>query len=299
MSKIHDIGIAGAGPAGITAAIQLKRSSFEPILFEKDEIGGLLLNANLVENYPGFANGLPGRELVEHFKKHLDKFNIKIIKKEVIKIIPQNDKFEVVTQNENYQFRKVILATGTTPSRMDVKGERENFRDKIFYELKNLPVLKGNEKFIIIGGGDASFDYALNLANKGIHSKILHRNIKFKCLSLLEKRVRKNFKIEIITGAKIRNFQKYGEKIKTNYVCSNEELSEISDYILIAIGRKPNYQILPDGIQINVGKNNETNIPGLYIIGDMVGVYRQVGIAVGSALITAMAINDNLNNVSK
>lgn len=294
-----EIAIIGAGPAGITAGIQLKRASFNPTIFEKNEIGGLLINASLVENYPGFPKGISGIELVEIFKRHIKKSNIKIIKTEVIKIIPKKDYFEIQTQNKNYNFHTVIVATGTIPKRINVIGEKNLYHKKIFYEIKNLPKLNGNENFVIIGSGDVAFDYALNLAGKGISSKILYQKKTLKCLPLLGERAEKEIKIEMCPETKILKFFKKDEKIQTTYNNSDKEFTITSDFVLVAIGRKPNYDILPNSIKPKIGKNGKTEIPGLYLAGDVTKNYRQVGIVVGSGLSTAMDINDYINKVEK
>lgn len=297
MEKINDIGIVGAGPAGITAAIQLKRSSFEPILFEKNEIGGLLLNANFVENYPGFPNGISGKELVRDFKGHLEKLNIKVINKGIKKINLKEDYFELSTLNDNFYFHTVVVAIGTIPNKIDIPGAKKLFRKKLFYEIKNLPLLKGDESFVIIGGGDAAYDYTLNLAERGIHSKILYRNKKLKCLPLLVKRVKENSKIETYPETRVLSFREENKNVNTRYEFNGIKKSIISSYVLVAIGRKPDYSILPESVKPKIGENGRAEIPGLYLIGDVCGGYRQVGIAVGNALSTAMDINDYLDIV--
>lgn len=293
MREINEVAVIGCGVAGITSAIQLKRSDFEPIIFEKSVIGGLLLNANFVENYPGFPSGITGIELVKIFRKHLENLDIKIIKTKVLKINCKNDFFEIKTINGNFYFKVVVVATGTIPKRLDIDGEKNLFKKKLFYEIKNLPPLFGDENFLIVGGGDCAFDYALNLAKKGISSKILYRGKKPKCLPLLKERAKENPKIEIYPETQIFCF-KNDRKIKTNCRTKTKEFTLQSDYVLVAIGRLPNYSILPMQA-LKIEKNGKTSIPGLYLAGDVIGSYRQVGIAVGSALSTAMAINDYLN----
>ena len=115
---MYDVAVIGAGPAGIAASIYLKRAGLDVTLFEKDEIGGLLLNAYLVENYPGFPLGIEGKQLCRLMKRHLKKWNIKPIKKEVKAVIIKKNSFILNAQGSENTFRAVILATGTTPKEL-------------------------------------------------------------------------------------------------------------------------------------------------------------------------------------
>ena len=113
---MYDVVVIGAGPAGISASIQLKRSGIEPLLLEKDETGGLLLNANLVENYPGFPEGINGFALVEKFKKQAKTFGLDFATGTVEKIntVKQNDIsfWQIKTEDKTFNSLSIIVATG-------------------------------------------------------------------------------------------------------------------------------------------------------------------------------------------
>ena len=149
--------IIGAGPAGLSTAIQLKRYDIEPTLLEKEEIGGLLRNANLVENYPGFPSGVPGPELVKLFKKQLENAQIKVYFEKVLELDYKNGLFSIKTNQKKITCRIVVIASGTKPrklSNLDLPTEIENH---IFYEIYPLTQVT-NKKIAIIGAGDAAFD---------------------------------------------------------------------------------------------------------------------------------------------
>ena len=187
---MNDVAIIGAGPAGLSAAVQLKRYNTDILLFEKNLVGGLLRNANLVENYPGFGDGSSGIELVEQFSRHLDKTGLKVNYEEVKEIDYSKDKFFVKTNNKNTACKIVVIATGTKPQKIPGLKITEEICKLIFYEI--YPILKvQNKNIAIIGAGDAAFDYALNLArfNK---VTILNRGNETSCLSLLWERAIKN-----------------------------------------------------------------------------------------------------------
>jgi thioredoxin reductase (NADPH) len=126
--------IIGAGPAGIAASIYLKRAGLEPIFIEKGEIGGLLINANLVENYPGFPEGIRGRDLVEVFKKQLSRLGIKVTKGQVSKVIPKDGHFYITVEGNEIESHSLIVASGTEPKALDIPAESDLLGRKLFYE---------------------------------------------------------------------------------------------------------------------------------------------------------------------
>ncbi len=282
-SNKFKVAIIGAGPAGIACAIQLKRYNLEPILFEKNKIGGLLRNANFVENYPGFYTGITGPSLVNAFKKHLNKYHIKVINKEVLSLDYFENQFLIKTKVGIYNFPIVVIASGTIPEEIPLKYPVAAEK-KIFYELKKLKKIH-HKNIIIIGGGDAAFDYGLNLAKKN-KVMILCRSNRFKCLPVLYQRALKNKNITIYSGIVVKNI-----KIEEGYLkieCSkNRNLS--CDILLIAIGRKPNLVFVTEKLK-NILKKLEKQHK-LYIIGDTKNkMFRQTAIAIGDGIKTAMEI---------
>jgi len=286
---MHDVAVIGAGPAGIAASIYLKRAGIDVILFEKDEVGGLLLNAHFVENYPGFPDGIDGKKLGKFLKEHLDKWKIKTILGEIKQIKIKNNRFILGNaQKDEIEFKAVIIATGTKPQTLNIPGEAELSKKLVFYEIKNLlPIAKPEDIVTVIGGGDAAFDYSLNLADNGVFVELFFRSEKPKCLALLEERVKKCPKIKLHSLLEPVEIKNDLGQLETKFMSinNNHEILAKSDYILIACGRNPNNELLTNDIEKN-------NIPGLYIAGDVqTGRFRQTGIAVGQGIRVAMEID--------
>lgn len=285
----YPVAIVGAGPAGITAAIQLQRSGIKPLLFEKDKVGGLVLNANLIENYPGFYRGISGAKLIKHFTKHLTKLDIKVLKRNVNRIEIMNDGFKILTNKEIFQSRTIIAASGTKPWATVINREKEFLpNSRVFYEIKDLPRYNKNTVFTIIGGGDAAFDYALNLASKARSVNIIFRSKKPKSLNLLVKRVKAkdNIKLFADTIPISLTISKTSSALTVRMI--NKLTIIHSDYILIATGREPCIDYLPARPRLGgpVGKTS-----GLFLAGDVRhGDFRQIGIAVGDGLLVAMQV---------
>lgn len=295
MQKIEEVAIIGAGPAGIATAIQLKRYEIEPIIFEKAQIGGLLLNANLVENYLGFPDGISGIELVKLFKGQLYNLAIKIHNSEVTELDFKNDIFSIKTNIETYHSRITVIASGTKPKLAKLNIRRE-MRDRVLYEI--YPILEvRNKRIAIVGSGDAAFDYALNLA-KYNEVTILNRSRKRKCLPLLWQRVKRSSKITYLDDVEIINIKACEDGIIVNNKFADEVIKQYCDYLIFAIGREPQINYFSKRLSENISTLKKLN--KIYLVGDVKeGIYRQTAIAVGRGISTAMKIHQTLRENKK
>ena len=289
---MNSVAIIGAGPAGLSTAIQLKRYNIKSLLFEKNLVGGLLRNANLVENYPGFTDGIVGIELAKHFLRHLYKTGVKVNYEEVKEVNYDEEKFFVKTNCENIACRIVVLATGTKPKEIPGLKITTEINKLIFYEI--YPILKVRNKDIaIIGAGDAAFDYALNLArfNK---VTIFNRGNKTKCLPLLWEKAVNNKNIIYLKNTAVKNIKQDNEGL-TLFCCDKlKEYEMIFSYLVVAIGRNPNFDLIRTNLKRNLDRLQKSK--SLFIIGDAKNdMYRQTAIAAGDGIKTAMEIYRKFN----
>jgi len=290
--KTEKVAIIGAGPAGISTAIQLKRYGINPVLFEKGEVGGLLKNANLVENYPGFPEGISGLNLIELFKKQLKNLSLKIFYEEIKRLDYANNIFLLKTPEKLFYSSIVVIASGTKPKRPTHFEISENAKNKIFYEV--YPLLKVKKKqIIIIGAGDAAFDYALNLA-KNNKITILNRSKRLKCLPLLWRKIRSLPEVTYREQIKISKIS--DNKGKLILKCKNN-LKFFADYVIFAIGREPELSYFSQTLK---KKSSDMENKGLlYFVGDVKnGIFRQTAIAVGNGIYTGMKIYQRLKGVN-
>jgi len=283
--------IIGAGPAGMTAAIQLKRYGIQFVLLEKERAGGLLWNANLVENYPGFPAGISGPRMVGLIEKQMGRIGIKVTYDEVLRVVIKlnTNTYQINTNTNTYVTSHLVIATGTQPRPIPVPIPAAA-QARVFSDI--YPLLDVQEKqVVIVGGGDAAFDYALNLVKKRNIVTILNRGAEVKCLGLLWDRVLTEPSIKYRAEAPISNveFDKLAGRLKVQLDAS--EFIE-TDYLLFAIGRIPQMDFLPEEL---VGQN----LKGLYFVGDVKnGLYRQAAIAAGDGLRAAMQIYHSLKEGS-
>ncbi len=288
---VNDISIIGAGPAGTAAAIYLKRAGFEPQVYEKSEIGGLLLNANLVENYLGFPGGISGYNLVCLMKEQLSILNISVVIKEVMILVPTDGSFQLRADSGADNSNAVILASGTHPMPIELEGSGPLIDRKIFYEIKDIPETRREDTFVIIGGGDAAFDYALNLSKRAARVDILFRSVSPRCLPLLRDRVEQRDNIHVHPRTTPLEVADDGGNMVLTCKKDKETKSFTSEYAMVACGRTPNLDVIPDDIHrtLAIHGDGTTNIPGLFVAGDVRrGRFRQAGIAVGDGILCAM-----------
>ncbi len=278
--------IIGAGPAGATAAIQLKRYGIPFVLLEKERVGGLLWNANLVENYPGFPAGVSGPKLVRLIEKQMEHLGVDMEANSVTRLHYDKTNFVVKTLKTEYHPRFVVVASGTSPNPFPLLVV-DGLRDRVFSDVYPL-LAESNKEIVIIGAGDAAFDYALNLTKNRNSVTILNRSRDVKCIRLLWERARAESGIVYRAETVICKMEldETGGRLKVQTTAGSHL---IADYLLFATGRVPQTSFLPDEIITN-------NPDQLFFVGDVRnGRFRQAAIAAGDGLRAAMEIYQKLN----
>ena len=291
MGQEEQVIIVGAGPAGMASAIYLHRAGRAPVLLERARPGGLLRNANLVENYPGFPGGIKGPDLVGLIAKQLDFLGVKVTKAEVEHVEIRRGMFKVHIGNEELSSRSLILATGTKAKQIQLPGASGLLGKRVFSEIVNMPLAKiFSKRVVIIGGGDAAFDYGLNLVGRGAEVTIVARS-EPTCLPLLKERAETSG-IELMTGVTIERARLDRSIVLINLHDGRHKTSLRADYVVTACGREPNTDVLDESLKSRIGNGEEvpeTEIPGLFIAGDVArGGRRQMAIAVGDGVNAAM-----------
>jgi len=287
LNKKDRVVVIGAGPCGIAASIQLHRCGIPTCLMEKGQVGGLLRNANLVENYPGFPNGITGELICKLMENQLLASGITPMFEEVMEITPFNAGFNVVTATGlGVNAAAVVIATGTRPLTNRTPCEKNLPAELVYYEVKDL-ISKHQGKgqhVAIIGAGDAAYDYSLNLISREFKVTMLQRN-RPSALSLLRDRVLRNNEITILQHANVISCEEESGIIKIDLDLDGKDSILQADFLLIACGRTPDDRLLCTLDELKIGEDQ-----GLFTGGDLNrGIYRQAGIAVGDGLRAAMA----------
>ncbi len=286
--KVYNVAILGAGPAGIAAAVQLQRYRVDFVLLEKGEVGGLLRNANWVENYPGFPRGISGVALVQHMRQHLQAAGIAPVQAEVTSVEFQQEAFHLSTSIGELQARLLIIAAGTKPRLFNDVDIPAALGSRIFYEVYPLGDVT-QKRIAIVGAGDAAFDYALNLARRN-QIILLNRGECPACLPILWERASQSPQITYFAKTRLLRLVEYtaGELLLD---CAGPEGSVQfdADLLIGALGREPQHDFLPTRFRTLAGELEARGL--LYWIGDIKnGIERQTAIAVGDGVRTAMKI---------
>ena len=291
--EFYPVVIIGAGPAGLAAAMQLNRQGHQPLVLERDRVGGLLWNANLVENYPGFCQGISGPELVSLFQDQAKYLGVRVAFEEARLTGFEGDLFRIDTNKRELAARFLVAATGTKPAKLPDPFHDSGLEDRIFSEVVPLLGCKG-KTVVIIGGGDAAFDYALNLANEN-QVVILNRREEIKALPLLLDRAQAHPQITYQAGAELKSAAVDPEGKMQLSVLSQGKLKSLEgDYLIAAIGREPEMSFMTPSIMKDIDGLREKG--RLYLIGDLInGLYRQTAIAVGDGIRAAMQIDQYLS----
>lgn len=293
MVETYPVVIIGGGPAGLAAAMQLSRQGHKSLLLEKDRVGGLLWNANLVENYPGFPAGIRGPELVALFKEQAQRLDVKIARDEALEIGFDGKNFRIGTRTGELTAAVIVMATGTVPRKLPEHLMSSEIADRIFSEVYPLLGSQGKE-VVIIGGGDAAFDYALNLARAN-QVMVLTRGKEIQSLPLLVDRAQDHPSITCRLGVEVLAVHpghKSGLEIKV--VENGREGTLAGDYLIAAIGREPARSLLSPSIMNGIEQLQEEH--RFFQIGDLKnGLYRQTTIAVGDGIRAAMEIDHYLH----
>jgi thioredoxin reductase (NADPH) len=287
------VAIIGAGPAGAAAAIFLKRAGFEPLLLEERLPGGLLHEANLVENYPGFPEGISGGELASRIKAQLDRLGVRALKERVVSVKAVDRSFEIDTEDgAEFASNALVIATGTTSKKTDIPGADDIEGEKLFYGVSSLGRAQVDGKHVaILGGGDAALDYAINLSDKGGVVAIISR-APLSSLPLLADRARARG-VSVATGCTVTGFTEADDGVVVACECSEGKRDFVCDLVVVAHGREPRLEIIDPQLKNRMDATSPpgTGVPGLFMAGDVVrGINRQAAIAAGDGVLAAMLV---------
>ena len=277
MTKEYEVVIIGGGPAGLTAGLYTSRASLNSLLIERGLVGGQIANAQWVENYPGFPEGISGFELGQLMHQQATKYGLKTVTAEATGIELQQEQKVVKTTKGNFIARAVIIASGSERYKLGIPGE-EKFRGKgVSYCATCDAAFFRQQPVAIVGGGDAAITEALHLAKFASRVIVIHRRHQLRASRILQERALAEPKIEFLWDTVVEEIggEDSVKRLKLRQVITGEKPTLEIAGIFISIGLKPNTDylkgILPLDASGHISTNDEmeTEIAGIFAAGDI------------------------------
>ncbi len=303
---LYDVVIVGAGPAGMTTAIYTSRDGLKTLILEKESVGGLAATTHLIENYPGFPDGINGMELMERFRKQAERFGTELVEfGEVVKVDPRDaGRFEVHAQGgQVYQGRTVVLATGSRPKKLGIPGEKEYYGRGLSYCATCDGPFFRDKDVIVIGAGNSGLQDGIPMLDYANHVTFLEFLPTSRAERILQDRAREHPKSTLRFNQQVTEIK--GDKTVTGVVAIDRETGEEqlfpTDGVFIYVGYSPDSEFVADLVArdkwgyIHSDENMRTKVAGLYAIGDVrADNPAQLSISVGNGTRAALDIREYL-----
>lgn len=296
---MYDTMIIGAGPAGMTAALYAARSNLKVALLERGIYGGQMNNTAEIENYPGYAS-ISGPELAEKMFEPLENLGVEHLFGQVEKIEDQGEYKRIITEDEVFETKTVILASGANHRHLGVPGEEEYNSRGVSYCAVCDGAFFRNEDLLVVGGGDSAVEEAIFLTRFAKSVTIVHRRDQLRAQKLLQERAFANEKISFIWDSVVKEIKGDDRKV-TSVVFENVKTGQSSEAdfggIFVYVGLDPVSDFVKDlGICDEAGwivtdQHMKTAIDGIYAIGDVRQKdLRQITTAVGDGAVAGQEV---------
>jgi len=300
MSEVNDLVIVGSGPAGYTAAIYAARAQLKPIIYEGAvTAGGALMNTTEVENFPGFATGVMGPELMESMRKQVERFGAKIITDDIVSMKLTGEIKELTDGSGNtVKSKAVILAMGSAYKEIGLPNEKRLSGRGVSWCATCDGFFFRDQVIAVVGGGDSAMEEANFLTKFASKVVLIHRRDSFRASKIMIERAVANPKIEFLFNHEVVDVlgeeKVSGLKLK-NTVSGQESVKDFTG-LFVAIGHLPRSELVAGQVELNSdgyvqveGRSTKTKIAGVFACGDLVDyTYRQAITAAGSGCQAAL-----------
>lgn len=290
---LHDVIIVGSGPAGYTAAIYSARAELTPVVFEGSQFGGALMTTTEVENFPGFAEGMMGPDLMMQMREQAERFGADLRMEDVTSMDLAGEVKIVRVGEEEHRARAVILAMGAAARYLGVPGEQEYLGRGVSSCATCDGFFFRDKPIVVVGGGDSAMEEATFLTKFGSSVTIVHRREEFRASKIMLERAKENEKISFVLNTTVDEVLSGAsgsvERLKLRNTVTGETSELETAAMFVAIGHDPRSELVRDQVEVDedgyvlTGQTTATSIPGVFACGDLVDHrYRQAITAAGS-----------------
>ena len=295
---VRDLIIIGSGPAGYTAAIYAARANLHPLVFEGSQFGGALMTTTEVENFPGFAEGVQGPQLMDDMRTQAERFGAELVARDVTEVDLTAEPKIVKVGDEVYRAHAVIVATGSKYRYLGLDNEARLLGRGVSACATCDGFFFRDQDIVVVGGGDSAMEEATFLTRFADKVYVIHRRDTLKASKIMQQRAFDNEKIEFIWNAEIAAI--HGATAVTGVTLrdtvTGEERGLDLDGLFVAIGNDPRTHLVHGKLDLTAegtiaveGRSSKTSIPGVFAAGDVVDpFYRQAVTAAGSGAAAAL-----------
>ncbi len=297
-TKFYEVIIIGGGPAGLTAGLYTSRSRLNTLLIEIGLPGGQMTTTEIIENYPGFPQGITGDELSRLMEEQAKRFGLEVVPQEVVEVKREGDVKVVKANDSTYRCKALIICTGNEWRKLGIPGEKEFTGKGVSYCATCDGPFFQDSQIVVVGGGDSALTEALYLTKFAKELTILHRRDALRGTKIYQERVFANPKIKMLWSTVAQEIK--GDSVVRSILVKNVKTGEITELategVFLFVGLTPRTEFLKGLVKLDEGgyimtdENGETSVKGIFAAGDCrKKLLRQVATAVGDGAIAAFA----------
>jgi thioredoxin reductase (NADPH) len=294
----HDILILGSGPAGLAAAVYAARSERHPLVLAGTDLGGQVALTNTIENYPGFVDGILGPDLSALFQKQAERFGAVVDSSSAVQVDLKARPFRVWADSGEYTARALIIATGASPRKLGIPGEKELAGRGVSYCATCDGAFFRGKNVLVVGGGDSALEEGIFLTRYAARVTIIHRRCELRADRILQARAESNEKIRFRLETVLEEIRGEGAlqsvRIRNTATGAADEIP--ADGVFIFIGHDPNTALFRGQLDMDekgylrVDERLRTSVPGVFAAGEAADpFFRQVATSAGMGVAAAIS----------